>query len=169
MLAAAIVLCLCSAAFAQKGNAYLKAKVNPGRAGVFVDGKYLGPAADFKIARKYALAPGQHEVKFVDPRYEEATTSVNLQAGKTTVVSQVLKPVAPAKPPFGRIRTENADKYAAVYVNDRFYGHAGEFNNPLQGILLPPGDYTVRIEPLAGGNVVKTTVKVEADKTVMVK
>jgi len=153
----------------QKDTAYLKTKVNPGRAGVFVDGKYVGPAANFKVARKYAVSPGQHEIKLVDPRYEEVTTSVTLAAGKTTVVSQTLKPLPPAKPPFGRIRTESADKYAAVYVNDRFYGHAGEFNNPVQGILLPPGEYTVRIEPLAGGNPVKQTVKVEADKTVVVK
>lgn len=159
----------CGTAFAQKGDAYLKTKVNPGRAGVFIDGKYVGPAANFKVARKYAASPGQHEIKFVDPRYEEATTTVTLQAGKTTVVSETLKPLAPAKPPFGRIRTESPDKYAAVYVNDKFYGHAGEFNNGVQGILVPPGEYTVRIEPLSGGNAVKKTVKVDADKTVVVR
>jgi hypothetical protein len=165
----AALLCMSAILVAQqKDSAYLKTKVNPGRAGVFVDGKYLGPAANFKIARKYAVSPGQHEVKFVDPRYEDVTTTVTLAAGKTLVVAQTLKPLPPAKPPFGRIRTECPDKYAAVYVNDRFYGHAGEFNNPVQGILLPPGEYTVRIEPLSGGNAVKKTVKVEADKTVVV-
>lgn len=169
ILCAAVLLCVSAALFAQpKDVAYLKTKVNPGRAGVFVDGKYVGPAANFKVARKYAVSPGQHEVKLVDPRYEEATTTVTVAAGKTTVVAQTLKPLPPAKPPFGRIRTECPDKYAAVYVNDRFYGHAGEFNNPVQGILLPPGEYTVRIEPLSGGNAVKKTVKVEADKTVVV-
>ena len=152
----------------QKDVAYLKAKVNPGQAGVFVDGKYLGPAADFKIARKYAISPGQHEIKFVDPRYEEVTTTLILEAGKTIVVSQTLKPLPPAQPPFGTIRTESPDKYAAVYINDRFYGHAAEFSKAMQGILLPPGDYTVRIEPVSGGNAVKKTVKVEADKTVLV-
>jgi hypothetical protein len=30
-----------------KGDAYLKCDVNPGRTGVFVDGKYVGPAANF--------------------------------------------------------------------------------------------------------------------------
>jgi len=105
----------------------------------------------------------------VDPRYEEMTTTVTLQAGKTTVVSETLKPLPPANPPFGRIRIECPDKYAAVYVNDKFYGHADEFNNPAQGLLLPPGEYTVRIEPLSGGNPVKQTVRAEADKTVIVK
>ena len=165
----AALLCAGSAAFAEQAVAYFRTKVNPGRAGVFMDGKYIGPAANFKAARKYGVPPGQHEIKLVDPRYEEVTMTVTLQAGKTTVVAQTLKPLPPAKPPFGRIRTQCPDKYAAVYVNDKFYGHAGEFDNPVQGILLPPGEYTVRIEPLSGGNPVKQTVKVEADKTVIVK
>ena len=32
---------------AQQNTGYLKTNVNPGRAGVFVDGKYLGPAGNF--------------------------------------------------------------------------------------------------------------------------
>src|SRR5689334_13641231 len=57
-------------AFGQ-GVGYLKANIDPGRAGVFVDGKYLGPATNFGVARKYALSPGEHELKLVDPRFEE--------------------------------------------------------------------------------------------------
>jgi hypothetical protein len=52
----------------------LKTKVNPGRAGVFVDGKYLGPAANFRMARKYTLAEGEHEVRPTEPRYEDLVT-----------------------------------------------------------------------------------------------
>jgi hypothetical protein len=56
---------------AQQGDtAFLKTNVNPGRAGVFVDGKYVGPAGNFRIGRKYALPAGQHQVKLVDPRFE---------------------------------------------------------------------------------------------------
>jgi hypothetical protein len=126
ILCTAALLFVSATLFAQqKGASYLKVKVDPGRAGVFVDGKYLGPAANFKVARKYAVSPGQHQLKLVDPRYEEVTTTVTIAPGKTTVVAQTLKALPPAKPPFGRIRTESADKFAAVYVNDRFYGHAG--------------------------------------------
>jgi len=79
-----------------------------------------------------------------------------------------MKALPPAKGPFGRVRTEAADKFDAVYVNDHFMGHAGEFNNPVQGLLLPVGEYDVRIEPTSGAPI-KQHVKVEADKTVMVK
>ena len=164
------LLLLCGALVGQqKDTAYLKTKVDPGRAGVFVDGKYVGPARNFGSARKYALPPGKHEVKLVDPRYEEITTTVELTAGKTTDLNQTMKALPPAKGPFGMIHTACPDKFAAVYVNDKFYGHAGEFNNSTQALLLPPGEYRIRIEPVSGGAPVSQTIKLEADKVVTVK
>ena len=150
------------------GSAYLKLKVDPGRTGVFVDGKYVGPAANFRVGRKYAVPPGEHKIKLAEPRYEDVETTVNLTAGKTTVVSQTMKPLPPAKGPFGRVRTIATDKFDAVYVNNHFMGHAGEFNNSVQGLMLPVGEYDVRIER-SNGAPVQQHVKVEADKTVIVK
>jgi hypothetical protein len=126
-----------------QSNGYLKTSVNPGRAGVFIDGKYVGPAANFKIARKYPVPAGSHEVKLVDPRFEEYSSQVNIEAGKTTKLSQTLKPITLDKPPF-------------------------EFNNAWQGILIKPGEYDVRIEPTSGSPV-RQHVKVEADKVTTVK
>jgi len=168
-LLAMSALFACGALSAQsQSTAYLKVKANPGRVGVFVDGKYVGPAANFKIARKYAVPPGKHEIKLIDPRYEEGTASVELTAGKTTTISQTLKPLPTPKGPFGTLRTRSADKFAAVYINDKFYGHADEFSNSSQGLLLPPGEYTVRIEPVSGGSAVAKKVQIEAGKTVLV-
>jgi hypothetical protein len=166
---AALLLFGCGALMAATGDSgYLEAKVNPGRAGVFVDGKYLGPAANFGFARKYTVAAGDHEVRLVDPRYEEAVEKVTIVAGKKTEVHKTLTALPLAQPPFGRLRTYNADKFAAVYINDKFYGHAGEFNNPVQGLLLKPGEYDVKIVP-ASGTPVTQHVKIEADKTVIVR
>jgi hypothetical protein len=143
-------------------------KANTGRAGVFVDGRYLGPAANFRVARTYMVPAGDHELKLSDPRFEEFTTKVTIKPGKKTTVSETLKALPPAKPPFGRLRTESSDEFAAVYVNDRFMGHADEFSNFAQGLLLNPGEYTVKIVPTSGSPVTQT-VKIEADKTVIVK
>ena len=167
---AAALLLACGTLIGKPGDtAYLKTKVDPGRAGVFVDGKYVGPAANFKIGRKYALAPGKHEVKLVDPRYEEFTTTVDVEAGKTVVVAQTLKPLPPPKPPLGTLKTTvTASKFDAVYLNDKFYGHTGEFNNCGQGLMVPPGEYTVRIDPVAGGSAFTKKVQIEAGKTVVV-
>jgi hypothetical protein len=143
-------------------------KASTGRAGVFVDGKYMGPAANFRVARTYTVAAGDHEVKLIDPRYEELTVKVNVQAGKKTTIHETLKELPPPKPPFGTLRTENADKFAAVFVNDHYMGHVDEFSNFAQGLLLNPGDYTVKIVPSTGAPITKT-VKIEVDKTVLVK
>lgn len=166
----AAVLLFGGVVFAQSANsAYLKTKIKPGRAGVFVDGKYLGPAANFRIARKYALPAGKHEVKLVEPRYEEYATTVELTAGKTTVVSQALKPLPLAQGPFGTLRVKNSDKFAAVYVNDKFYGHVDEFSNSSQGLLLPAGEYSVRVAPVAGGTPVEKKVQIDVGKTAVVE
>jgi hypothetical protein len=147
---------------------YLKTKVVPGRAGVFVDGKYVGPAANFGSSRKYALAPGQHEIKLVEPRYEDATTTVTIEAGKTATLTQAMKALPLPQGPFGVLRTKSTDKFAAVYVNDHYMGHNDEFDNPWQGLQLPAGEYTVRIEP-ASGQAVTKKVTIEANKTVIVQ
>jgi len=154
---------------AQQGNGYIKTKVDPGRAGVFVDGKYVGPAGNFGVGRKYSVSPGDHEIKLVEPRYEDVVTKVTVQAGKTTQVSQTMKALPPAKPPFGILRTMAPDKFSAVYVNGRFMGHAGEFNNSVQGLKLNPGSYAVKIVPVGGGEGHEEQVTIEADKTVIVR
>lgn len=152
-----------------QGTGTLKTKVNPGRAGVFVDGKYLGPAANFRIAQKYALPEGEHEVKLVDPRYEEVTRKVSIQAGKTTTLSEKLTPIEPAKPPFGSLRTVGFTKFAAVYVNGKYYGHVDEFSNFAQVLLLNPGEYTVRVVPVDGGAPHEETVRIEAGQATIIR
>src|SRR5262252_4765223 len=84
------------------GSLCVKAK--PGRAGVFVDGKYLGPAANFRVARTYQVAAGEHELKLVDPRYEELTTKVGSVANFCSRSDTVRRPmpITPTDPFKGR-------------------------------------------------------------------
>jgi hypothetical protein len=92
-------------AVGQQNPGYLKTKVNPGRAGVFIDGKYVGPAANFRVGRKYAVSAGQHEIRLAEPRYEDFVTKVTIEPGKTTKLVETMKAVPVAKPPFGGLRT----------------------------------------------------------------
>jgi hypothetical protein len=147
----------------------LKTSVNPGRAGVFVDGKYLGPAANFGSGRTYTVAAGEHELKLSEPRYEDVVKKITIDPGKTTKVSETLKALPVPQPPFGKVRTISADKYAAVYVNGKYMGHTDEFSNPYQALLLNPGEYKVKVVPSGGGAEHEEQVKVEADKTVVVR
>ena len=152
------------AAAADQSTGYLKTSVNPGRAGVFIDGKYVGPSANFRIDRKYAVAPGEHEVRLSEPRYEDIVKKVTIEPGKTTKISETMKPLPLAQPPFGTLRTISPDKFAAVYVNGKFMGHVDEFSNGSQGLQLNPGQYTVKVEPVGGTGGKEESVKIEAEK-----
>jgi hypothetical protein len=165
---AAILLAACSLAFGQQTGT-LKVKTTTGRAGVFVDDKYVGPAANFGMSRSYAVPAGDHTVTLREPRYEVATTHVTVVAGKTVTVRQELKALPDPKGPFGRLRTEGAEKFAAVYVNGGYMGHVDEFDNFAQGLLLPPGHYIVKIVPVSGGAGVEQAVDLKADQTTIVR
>ncbi len=152
------------------GTGYLKVKANPGRAGVFVDNKYVGPAANFKIARKYALPAGEHEITLKDPRYEDFSTKVKIDADKTTTISQALKPETLADPPYGTLRVEGgSSKFDAVFLNDRFMGHVDEFNNFAQGLLLKPGEYTVKVVSPGGKQELEEKITIEENKKTTVR
>ena len=163
----ALVAAAVPASAQQQGT--LRTRVEPGHAGVFVDGKYLGPAKNFGVARKYSLPAGEHEVKLVEPRYEDMTTKVTITAGKTTVLNQSLKALPLAKPPYGLLKIEGAHKYSPVYINEKCYGQAAEFDNFVQGLKIPPGEYAVKVVGVEGGPSKDEKVKVEADKTTIIK
>lgn len=154
---------------AQQNTGYLKTKVNPGRAGVFIDGKYVGPAANFRVGRKYAVPAGEHEIRLSEPRYEDVVRKLTIEPGKTTKLVETMKPVPLAQPPFGRLRTVSSDKFAAVYVNGKFMGHADEFSNSSQGLQLNPGDYTVKIAPVSGAEATEEHVKIAANQVTIVR
>lgn len=151
--------------FAQTG--YLKTKVNPSRAGVFLDGKYLGPAGNLGFARKYAVEPGEHEIRLVEPRYEEWSGKVTITAGQTTTVNESLKRLPVPKPPFGSLRTVHPEKYSAVYIYGKYMGHTDEFNGGTQRLLLAPGEYDLKIVSPTG-KVHEQKIQIEANQTVTV-
>jgi hypothetical protein len=165
----AVLVAVAALPVAAQNTGYLKTKVNPGRAGVFIDGKYVGPAENFRVGQKYPVAPGEHEVRLSEPRYEEIVKKVDIQAGKTTKLTETMKALPPGKPPFGLLRTMAPEKFAAVYVNGKFMGHVDEFDNSSQGLQLNPGEYTVKIVPVSGGEGKDENVKIEADKVTIVR
>ncbi len=166
-----VVLLCCTLPLAaqQAGAGRLKTKVHPGRAGVFVDDKYVGPAANLRLARKYTLPAGEHEVALREPRYQDFTAKVKIEAGKTTTLSQTLQPLPPPQPPFGLLQTVTDDKFAGVFVNGKYMGHAGEFNYCTQGLLLNPGEYAVKIVKPGGGGEYEEKVAIRAQGVTVVQ
>ncbi len=153
----------------QAGSGFLKVKARPGRTGVFVDGKYLGPAANFRMARKYAVAAGEHELVLREPRYQEYRGTVKIEVGKTTTISQSLQPLPRPNPPFGKLKVKGFEKYAGVFVNGAYMGHADEFDGPNEALLLNPGNYEVRITSQAGSTLLEEKVTIQQDKVATIR
>ena len=167
-----VVLTITPSAVAQDGEprtGALKTKVSPSRAGVFIDGKYVGSAANFRRARKYTLTAGEHEILLSDPRYEDLKTKSTIHPGETITLSEHLRALPTPQGPFGRMRTVGFDKYAAVYLNGKFYGHADELSNFAQGLLIKPGEYTVRVESMNGAPAHEEKLKIEEGKVSIVR
>lgn len=166
-LATSFLVVAGSLAFCQE-TGKLKVKTSTGRAGIFVDDKYIGPAGNFGMTRTYVVPAGEHTIAIREPRYEAATTHVTIVAGKTVTVKQDLKALPLPQGPFGRLRTEGGDKYWAVYVNGAYMGHMDEFDNFAQGLLLPAGEYTVKIVPPTGAPT-EQKIDLKANQTTIVK
>jgi hypothetical protein len=56
-----------------------------------------------------------------------------------------------------------------VYINGKYYGHADEFSNFAQGVLLPPGEYEVKVEPTGSGQAFSRKVSIVANQIVVVR
>lgn len=161
-------------------DGYLKAAGSPTGAGLFVDGKYLGPAGRFTIAEKYPLSAGEHEVTLQDPRYKDFLAKVTIVPGKTTKLKYRMEPAELAKPPYGRLRfgggvsesfvSVTSGDTSAVYLNGKFYGHVDELNNAGGGLLLPPGVDHLRVSsPIYGEIDEKVTIDAEQVTVVPLK
>jgi hypothetical protein len=176
VLPAALSLVVVAAATAQD-TGYIKARGKPGDAGVFVNGQYMGPASRFTVPEKYPAPAGEVEISFKDPRYEDYTTKVTVRPKKTTKLHYSLKPVEPAKPPFGRFRLGGGEPESfasvaagdtgAVYINDKFFGHVDELNNIGGGILLNPGTYDLHVVSPVFGEI-RQKITIEANKVTVV-
>ena len=103
-LVAAVLSCLSLAAVSAHEMGFIKARGCPGNAGVWVDGKYIGRASRFTVPEKYEVEAGEHEITLREPRYEDYTTKVTVQPGKTTKVSYKMTKRPVPQPPFGRLR-----------------------------------------------------------------
>jgi hypothetical protein len=71
----------------------LKLNVEPGRAAVFLDGKFVGHASEFGGSfHSMLISPGKHTVKVELPGYRTFETEVNLLAGqKSEVKTELVK------------------------------------------------------------------------------
>lgn len=79
----------------------VKLEVNPNRAAVFLDGRFVGHVGEFEgLGRSLMIAPGDHHIKIALPGYKTFETEINPLANqKVTVKTDLVKTDNPLEDP----------------------------------------------------------------------
>lgn len=79
----------------------VKLEVNPNRAAVFLDGRFVGHVGEFEgLGRSLMIAPGDHHIKVALPGYKTFETEINPLANqKVTVKTDLVKTDKPLEDP----------------------------------------------------------------------
>jgi len=167
-------LFIAAPAFGAEDHGFVKASGHPGDAVVFLNQTYIGPATRFTVPEKYDAPAGEVQVTIREPRYQDFTTKVMVQPGKTVHLHYKLKAAELEKTPFGTFRLGGGEEDSlwsissgdtgAVYINGRYCGYVDELNNVGSGLLLNPGTYDLHIDSPVYGNIDRK-ITVEANKT----
>jgi hypothetical protein len=146
----------------------LRTRIDPRVAGVYVNGEYKGTAAMFSHRQAaLKLSPGNYKVKLVDPRHKTVTVDVGIQAGKMTTVRRRMEPIeTKTSGPLGELVT-NKFGNAAIYLNGKYYANTAELDNPAYSLLLPPGQYDLKIAPADGSATREEKITINADETLV--
>ena len=153
------------------GEVRFQADNNPAKsAGVWVDGKYVGYLSELKGSKKLLLLPGEHEISVRQAGYKSVDQTVNIQPGEPITLR-----VALAKDPRAQLPTATAEvklsidpDRAAVFVDEQYAGHAGEFGGGGRAMLLSPGKHHIKIS-LPGYQSFTTDIELRANQKYDIK
>jgi PEGA domain len=139
-------------------------------AGVWIDGQYVGYLKELKGNKKIMLLPGQHDIAVRQSGYDDFTKKVVVEPGSTQIVSAVLlkSPRATAPEITATLKLSIEPKRAAVFLDDKFVGHASEFGGKFRSMLISPGKHRVKVE-LPGYRTYDTEINLLAGQKTEVK
>ena len=139
-------------------------------AGVWVDGQYVGYLKELKGNKKIMLLPGQHDIAVRQSGYDDFTKKVVVEPGQTQIVSAVLlkSPRATAPEITATLKLSIEPKRAAVFLDDKYVGHASEFGGKFRSMLISPGKHRIKVE-LPGYRTYDTEINLLAGQKTEVK
>jgi PEGA domain len=116
--------------------------------GVWVDGTYVGYVTELKGDKKLLLLPGQHEIAVRQSGYDDFSQKIIVEPSQTQIVRVLMHLSAHASQPdiTSTLKLDIQPGRAAVFLDGRFVGHAGEFGGTLHSMLISPGKHTIKVE-----------------------
>jgi PEGA domain-containing protein len=139
-------------------------------AGVWVDGQYLGYVQELKGSKKILLLPGKHQLTIRQGGYLDFSRKIALQPGDKQIVQVTLQKDTRVQLPTvtAEVKLEMTPERAAVFVDDVFVGHVGEFNGVGKALLVAPGKHRFKIS-LPGYQTFETDVSLNANQKFQLK
>lgn len=138
--------------------------------GVWIDGKYVGYLGELWGPKCILLIPGDHELIVRQAGYRDFTETLTVEPKELLAV-----PVKMQKAPedtlpkvTAQLKIDVQPDRAAVFVDDRFLGHAGELGGAFHAMLLSPGAHRIKVE-LPGYQSFETDVNLLAGQKSVVK
>jgi hypothetical protein len=138
--------------------------------GVWIDGEYVGYVKELKGDKKVLLLPGKHQIAIRQAGYTEFTQEVVVEPGQLQTIQVKMQLLPGAKVPevTSELKVTVQPKRAAVFLDDRYVGHASELGGKFHSLLVSPGKHKIKVE-LPGYRTYETEVDVLAGQKAEVK
>jgi hypothetical protein len=117
-------------------------------AGVWIDGKYEGYVKELKGDRKVLLPAGDHEITIRQAGYKEFTKKIVVAPDQVQTIAVVLEENSKLTYPgndAAEFRLDIVPKRAAVFVDDGYMGHGGDFGGRFHSMLVSPGKHRLKV------------------------
>ncbi len=139
-------------------------------AGVWVDGQYVGYLDELKGDKQILLLPGKHEFAVRQAGYKDFTEQSVLEPGQVVMMKiRLMKDTSlPMPTQTAELKISVKPGRAAVFIDDRFIGHADEFSGLGHGLLVTPDKHRVRIA-LPGYQTFETEITVRPNQKLKIE
>jgi len=138
--------------------------------GVWIDGQYVGYLGELKGPKRILLLPGDHQLAVRQAGYQDFTEKLTVEPKILLAVPVKMKKATNDTYPTvtAQLKVDVQPDRAAVFVDDRFLGHAGELGGAFHSMLLSPGTHRIKVE-LPGYQSFETDVTLVAGQKSEVK
>ena len=139
-------------------------------AGVWVDGQYVGYLDELKGDKQILLLPGKHEFAVRQAGYKDFAEESVLEPGQVVMMKiRLMKDTSlPMPTQTAELKISVKPGRAAVFIDDRFIGHADEFSGLGHVLLVTHDKHRVRIA-LPGYQTFETEVTVRPNQKLKIE
>src|ERR1700730_14105931 len=116
--------------------------------GVWIDGKYFGYVKELKGDKKVLLPPGEHEISIRQDGYKDLVKKIVVEAGQPQTIDVVMEENPKAIYPgadAAELRLDIQPKRAAVFLDDAYVGHGGDFGGRFHSMLVSPAKHRLKV------------------------